>query len=402
MALWGQILATVASSTIVAAGSAGAQWSASLDAGVANVTYEGYLAAAAATIAPTATWMAGRVSVAADGALTRFETGHVSGAADLGARWLVLASQPIHIDLLADENASRYQNAPLASRTRLGSAAAVPAGGFTLFGSASLGQLVQDGRAQPVTELAIAAEHVIPVGAIDATLTQHWVGTVPYADLEAAARFDVWRITAGAVAGARAISTLSGRQAWAHVDVAFRITPGLAATAGLGSYPRDLTVNAPGAGYLSVGLRLHASSRPPVVSLPWPPARASDGGTPASARDSASGTRPGTDRARSLPTPVPAPEDAPFATVTVSGGRSVVLRISAPGAANVGVRGDFTEWRARSMDPAPDGSWSIRIVPGPGIHWFQVSVDGRPWVAPTGVTPTADDFGGSVGLFVTP
>jgi hypothetical protein len=84
--------------------------------------------------------------------------------------------------------------------------------------------------------------------------------------------------------------------------------------------------------------------------------------------------------------------DAP-ALARVHGGLRPSLRVRAPTARSVDVRGSFTGWEPRSMTPTGDGIW---IFPVPhGVIRFDLRLDGADWSVPAGVPVIPDEFTGA-------
>jgi hypothetical protein len=79
-------------------------------------------------------------------------------------------------------------------------------------------------------------------------------------------------------------------------------------------------------------------------------------------------------------------------------GREVVLR--APGASQVELAGDFTDWRPVALQPSGDGSWRAVLAIPPGLHRLAVRLDRGPWQAPPGSRPIRSEFGGEVAEIV--
>jgi hypothetical protein len=67
-----------------------------------------------------------------------------------------------------------------------------------------------------------------------------------------------------------------------------------------------------------------------------------------------------------------------------------VLRLHAPGARAVELRGDFTAWQSVALTPGDRGVWELRLRVEPGVHYLVVRYDGGPWQAVSGL-PQADD-----------
>jgi Glycogen recognition site of AMP-activated protein kinase len=78
------------------------------------------------------------------------------------------------------------------------------------------------------------------------------------------------------------------------------------------------------------------------------------------------------------------------------------LRFAAPGASRVDLAGDWTGWQPVPMQRTPDGRWLLRVSLAPGVHRFNLVVDGERWIVPEGVASVDDGFGGKISLLVVP
>ncbi len=76
------------------------------------------------------------------------------------------------------------------------------------------------------------------------------------------------------------------------------------------------------------------------------------------------------------------------------------LRVRAPGANAVSVRGDFTQWEWIALAPEGDGWFVASHALEPGMHQIEVAIDGAPADALEGLARGASDYGRAVGVFV--
>jgi hypothetical protein len=171
--------------------------------------------------------------------------------------------------------------------------------------------------------------------------------------------------------GARAgdpIPTLpANRSIWGSAGATYWATNRLGIVAGAGVYPVDFTQGFPGGRYISLSVRI----RPATVSM--------------------------------RPVEPPDPQLRTF-QLHAEGGDTYRIRVRAPSARVVEVKGDFTLWRAVPLDPESGGGgwWSVALPISRGTHEVNVRVDGGAWSVPPGLTPLRDEFGGRVGLLVVP
>jgi 1,4-alpha-glucan branching enzyme len=80
----------------------------------------------------------------------------------------------------------------------------------------------------------------------------------------------------------------------------------------------------------------------------------------------------------------------------------VIVRVLAPGATRVEIRGDLTNWLPLELAPAANGWWSARIVTAPGAYQVSIRLDDGDWTVPPGLIAVTDEFGGVVGVLVAP
>ncbi|MBA3344434.1 MAG: hypothetical protein H0T44_03895 [Gemmatimonadales bacterium] len=149
------------------------------------------------------------------------------------------------------------------------------------------------------------------------------------------------------------------------VSASRSLTPQLALVAGAGRSGYDAVTSVPGSRYFVVGLRLKlAPSYIPGIALP-----------------------------------APSSDRTPFRIgPALAAGREVRLR--APGAREVEIAGDFTDWRPVALAPAGEGAWRMVLRIPAGLHRLAVRLDGGAWRAPPGARPLASEFGGEVAEIV--
>lgn len=206
--------------------------------------------------------------------------------------------------------------------------------------------------------------------------------SIRYTDLNFAARANLPRleltVTAGTRSGSQPEIFGSPVKTWASGSIVSWITHGIAIVAAAGRYPVDLTQGFPGGTYGSVGLRL--------------------------ATRLGENTEGGPRAARSEPLSVPDPPDAAVAGLQVAsiGGGLRLLYIRIPAAETVEVAGDFNAWRPVHLTRRDDGWWGTELVIEPGAYETGLRIDGGPWIAPPGLTPIRDEFGGEGGILIVP
>lgn len=174
------------------------------------------------------------------------------------------------------------------------------------------------------------------------------------------------RLTLELSGGHRSIQG-SDPERWIGGSAELGIGGPLTLVASAGGFPSDMAQGFPGGRYLTLGMRVggrHRSALPmrdaPRIArpLPWP-------GASLAVRDLGDGRRR--------------------------------LIVAAPGAQRVEVAGDFSDWEPVAL--TRDGRlWKAELPLPPGIHKLNIRIDGGAWRVPPGAVPSADEFGGEVGL----
>jgi hypothetical protein len=78
------------------------------------------------------------------------------------------------------------------------------------------------------------------------------------------------------------------------------------------------------------------------------------------------------------------------------------LRVRAPGATRVEVRGDWTDWQPVLLVPREEDTWELSALIPVGTRRLSVRVDGGAWQLPGNLAAADDDFGSRVALLVVP
>jgi hypothetical protein len=154
----------------------------------------------------------------------------------------------------------------------------------------------------------------------------------------------------------------------------------VAITLGLGRYPTDPIRGSVAGRYASIGMRVTGPSpRPEPRAAPvWP-------------------------QPPVVPVPV-AGSDGHLAAATLAvevapGGSVLVVR--APGATNVEVMGDFTDWQPVPLTRVGE-QWRYTGRLASGRRRLNVRVDSGPWSVPASAALEQDEFGAVVGTIVVP
>lgn len=157
--------------------------------------------------------------------------------------------------------------------------------------------------------------------------------------------------------GAPAASEITSSN-WAGASVALWLTRRAALVVSGGSYSADLLQGLPDGRYLAASIRL-TDRRPPVAHV----------------------------KRRDLP--VYEPERA-----------EGTLIFEVPDARRVDLVGDWTGWQPVPLRQSRRGRWVLEGPVPPGVHRFNLVVDGDRWIVPDGVTDIDDGFGGRTGLLI--
>ena len=356
-----------------------------VDVGGAGIRYADSVSTSAATVGPTIRLDWARATLTGSGTASQLGVGGWSTQGRVDGSLFTPAAGPLVGEALAAAGGSAHRDG-----TRTGEALALGRAHLMgvyggLWGGGGAGSTWNDGawRAVRLAEaggwarrgLVTALASVAPTAVDD---------TIRYMDATLALRVDVARVEMSGSIGHRTgegIPTAAGSaRSWGGASVVLWLTDRVGMTAAGGSYPVDATRGFPGGRYASLSLRF------------------------GSAGARANGQRPASQSELSLPA---ASRDTPershgvlaFSSESAAGGRRVV-RVHAPGARSIEVAGDFTGWQPAALARSRDGWWAL-VLPVPrGTHQVNVRVDGRSWVVPPGLPSVADEFGGSVGLFI--
>ena len=77
-----------------------------------------------------------------------------------------------------------------------------------------------------------------------------------------------------------------------------------------------------------------------------------------------------------------------------------VVTIQAPSARAVELSGDFNGWHPIALSQTRPDVWETTLSITPGTYRVNMRVNGATWIAPPGLSATADEFNGTVGLLV--
>jgi hypothetical protein len=146
---------------------------------------------------------------------------------------------------------------------------------------------------------------------------------------------------------------------WAGATAAYWLTRNAAVVVSGGRYSSDVLQNLPGGEFVSLGLRL----------------------TPRRAR------------------PIPIDATAPIVYTSEQAVRGNIS-FEVGGASRVEIAGDWNGWVSEPLSRDASGRWVVPPGLPPGVHRFNLRVDGERWVVPDSVPSVDDGFGGRVGLLI--
>lgn len=196
-----------------------------------------------------------------------------------------------------------------------------------------------------------------------------------FLEAEATLQLVTGRIDLVAHAGARRWTRPAGASgdAWGAVSAAWWLTDHLAVTAGGGEYPADYAQGLAAGRYVTAGIRIATGRIGRTRDL-------------------------GTDR-RLLPAPPGSIAGMSAFEARRANGR-VSLSVRAAPARTVEIMGDFTDWQPIALRRTASDRWAVSLAIPPGVHRFNLRVDGGRWGVPASVTAVTDEFNGSVGIVV--
>src|SRR6267143_5597684 len=338
-----------------------AQRQASLGIGTGIVRYSGGSSFSAVTVSPAAQWLTPSSYFGLSGAVSLLEGGvwASQGRADV---WVALSQRTGGVRPAVSATIS---GSTRSDGVAAGSGAAVieaVRGNVALGVGAVTGVIQQEpgvgalrvrGRAwwQPNTapaQLSLTTEATRFLGA--------W-----YTDVVGGVTFDGAR-TVGSLWLSGRLSKTYGSTGAASVTLQYFLTPSVAVEASGGNYLRDPFQGLPQAGFVAGAVRLFSVRRA------------------------------GMTRSAAVQ-PVVQPLVAAH-----RGADTVVVRFRMAAARSVAIAGNWNAWRPAGLRALGDDIWEAALRLRPGTYYFNLIVDGREWVVPSGVAPISDGMGGLIAV----
>lgn len=202
--------------------------------------------------------------------------------------------------------------------------------------------------------------------------------SLAYTDVLGALRTAFGPVDLLATLGGRAGATLpipgGDTRVWGGLTLTAWMARRTAVTAGVGSYPVDVTQGFPAGRYVTLGLRWGAARSATAV------------GQVEARRLTRSARRAGLHALR----------------LRRVGESEIEISVEAPDAQRVEINGDLTRWMPVDLVQGTDGRWWARLPASAPLVELVIRVDGGPWLVPPGADEVVDEFGGRSGRLVLP
>jgi hypothetical protein len=363
--------------------------SAALDLGAAYTHYDQFLPSSLVSASGVVRVETTRSTLAARGALARYESGHVNVQGAVAAATYSPPLRGVRAEFSGSVSAGYHET--------IGSSSAVQGilrlhmGGFSegaWIGGGLAWSALREGLGTGVRQAEVGAWMRLD-GVRAGVIAQPVFTEHPLVDVTALARWTYPRGELGVEAGVRAGSLdvgTSGARSWGTVDALYRLRERLALVGSVGRTLADPVTRAVGGTYATVGLRIEtrgATGEPPRVLLPRV--------TRTQGAPVGIDVTPGSDSASA---------GAERLAVEELDDGTVRLRFELPGARQAELMGDFTDWEPVPLRHRADGSWELAVKLAAGVHRVNLRTNGGAWRAPPMLTSVPDGFGGRVGLLV--
>lgn len=356
-----------------------AQTGATMDLGVMDVRYDGFLPSAGASISPEFRLERPHLLAWARGTYLHFESGRHSLQANTAGSLLSGRWRGLRAEISGHAGTSQY--ADFASFSHLLASPRVHLMGSRAGGwmGGTAGTTWLGGASRPVAgaEVGAWARRLGITWLFSATNTH--VGDTTYTDIQGASHAQRGRLTFDGSLGVRAWSRGGGHGVYGEASGGIALSPWLSLIISGGRYPTDPTRGSVSGRYLGLAFRISALPHRQGLALPVRPSHV----THHSAPD-------------------PADPVSPTIELRACRCAGVAFLVHAPGAVRVEVAGDFSNWEPVTLSPADGGAWTTVLGLSRGTYRFNIRIDGGDWIVPAGVSRLADEFGGDVGLLRVP
>lgn len=342
-----------------------AQAEVALEVAGTRVTYDGFLASNAVTLAPTFSFTSTRASAVGAVVATFFESGSRSSLVSFDGAWRLAAQKQTTLELRGSAGANFYTfsnaGAELLGGLRIrhwrravgvwagGDVGAVGGNGESTVGRLELGAWWRGRRA------------TLRLSALPTTLTGR-----DFSDITADATWRSGRLELGALGGYRLASAENLNAPFGALAAHLNLRSGVDAGVTWGRSLPDLLRASPGARYAMLSFRVSSSTAPPRI--------------------------------------VPRVENIGAAALAIQSvtqrGDTTMVVVRARGADRVELSGDFSDWEPRDFQRISGDRWRATVVLPPGVYRFNVRMNGGDWSVPAGAGRVNDDFGGEVGVLV--
>jgi len=307
-----------------------------------------------------------RASAVLDAGLSHFTSGET--VSQVAGRGSVFASSTRRFALGLQWGGEWDQ---LGSDTWVGTASVGPLVGFgsdafTAAAGGAVGGLRRlDGSSFTIGSVGLMLEaRVTEALSVQAAGNATMSATADYADFTATLRARHRGLFLFLLGGARA-GDLSD-DPWGQIRMHYVFAPWVAVEGAAGRYPRDLMGFTDGTfGTLGIRVSLLGSVRGLGVTRPAPPPRS--------------------------PLRVDALPD---------GQRRITVRYAHAVRQQLEIAGNWNGWIPVPLERVGRDTWSVVLRLAPGLHQYQLIVDGETWTIPDGAPWVPDEFGGRVGLMV--
>ena len=356
------------------------QATATLDAGLSTVRYEGFLASASFFLTPAARLDLPGATVAAQGTYIRFESGNRIVQGTAAAAWLPAVRGLVRPEFGGSVGLSSYTGAPSAAHALGRLRFHVGRGDRGVWLGGGLGRSFLGSASYGSSELGAGAWLALARLGLAVGGTYSRAGDTSYADFTANAIWRAARIQVEGLLGARASVARGGGGEGVYGEASGRIRlfgPVEFLLSG-GRYPSDPVRGTLAGRFGSIGFRLAArpGRRRPSAAL--------------------------VDLLRREPraTETVPPPGAPELSLGAEAAGLRPVRIKVDDAQLVEITADFTDWEPVALRPVSDGEWEVVLPVERGAHRVNVRVDRGAWIVPRGTRVERDEYGGEVGVLV--